>query len=230
MCATILVAEDDPNQAEILRRYLIAQGHTTRVAGNGPAALDLARAERPDLVVLDVMMPGLDGLTVCRVLRQESAALVLMLTARTEEQDLLAGLDAGADDYLRKPFSPRELTARIRALLRRADRVPSLPHSTLRVGRLVVEPQRHTVSADGEPVDCTPGEFAILAAMAARPDHVFTRSQLLEHTRGIDRESTDRAIDTHVVNLRRKIEADPRRPLSLVTVYGVGYKLCDAGR
>jgi len=229
MCATILLAEDDRNQAELIRRYLVVGGYEVTVAHDGQATLDLARSHRPDLIVLDVMMPRVDGLTVCRVLREESPVLILMLTARSSEEDLLLGLDVGADDYLTKPYSPRELMARVRTLLRRAAPAPSAPDGqVLRVGRLTVDPERHTVALDDEPVECTPAEFAILAAMAARPDRVFTRLQLLEHTRGIDRYSTNRAIDTHVMNLRRKIEPDPRCPAHLLTVYGVGYKLADA--
>jgi two-component system response regulator MtrA len=228
--AAILLAEDDRNQAELLRRYLVAGGYEVTVAHDGHATLELARTLRPDLIVLDVMMPRLDGLTVCRVLRAESPVPILMLTARSSEEDLLLGLDLGADDYLTKPYSPRELTARVRTLLRRVAPGRSADSQVLRVGRLTVDPDRHTVALDDEPVDCTPAEFAILAAMAARPDRVFTRLQLLEHTRGVDRDSTNRAIDTHVMNLRRKIEPDPRRPTHLVTVYGVGYKLSDAVR
>jgi DNA-binding response OmpR family regulator len=225
VCAHILVAEDDPRQAEVLRRYLEAAGHLARVVHDGRAALDAARRYRPDLAVLDVMMPEMDGLEVCRTLRRESDLLVLMLTARSNEDDLLIGLDIGADDYLTKPYSPRELMARVRTLLRRA---PARSGSAVRhVGRLSVDPDRHRLTVDGDPVECTPGEFAIVAAMAAQPDRVFTRAQLLEHTRGIDRESTDRTIDTHVKNLRRKIEPNPRRPTQLLTVYGVGYRLTD---
>lgn len=230
VCAAILLAEDDRNQAELLRRYLMAGGHQVTVAHDGQATLDLARSGRPDLIVLDVMMPRLDGLTVCRVLRTESPVLVLMLTARSSEEDLLLGLGIGADDYLTKPYSPRELMARVSTLLRRATPAPSSDGQVLRIGGLTVDPDRHTVTRDDRPVDCTPAEFAILAAMAARPDRVFTRLQLLEHTRGIDRDTTVRAIDTHVLNLRRKIEPNPRSPTRLVTVYGVGYKLSDAGR
>jgi two-component system response regulator MtrA len=229
MCAHVLLAEDDERQAEVLRRYLEAEGHEAVVVHDGAAALDAARRLRPDLLVLDVMMPRLDGLHVCRVLRQESDVLMLILTARTSEQDLILGLDLGADDYLTKPYSPRELMARVRTLLRRARVAPDALTVT-RVGRLTVDEARHTVSAGGAPVDCTPGEFAILAAMARAPDRVFTRGQLLEHTRGIDRESTDRTIDVHVMNLRRKIEANPRRPEQILTVYGVGYKLTAGGQ
>jgi DNA-binding response OmpR family regulator len=223
----VLVAEDDPRQAEVLRRYLEADGHSTTVVHDGRSALEHARRQPPDLLVLDVMMPRLDGLNVCRTLRQESDVLVLMLTARTEEDDLLLGLQLGADDYLTKPYSPRELMARIRTLLRRSRREPAGATAVRRVGPVQLDPHRHEVSVAGRPVDCTPGEFAILAAMAEQPNRVFTRAQLLEHTSGFERNSTDRTIDVHVMNLRRKIEADPRRPVHLLTVYGVGYKLSE---
>jgi DNA-binding response OmpR family regulator len=223
----VLVADDDPRQAEVVRRYLTADGHRADVVHDGQAALDAARRLRPDLLVLDVLMPGVDGLLVCRTLRRESDVLVLMLTARTAEDDLLLGLELGADDYLTKPYSPRELMARVRTLLRRAPR--GAPESGVRrIGRLSVDPAEHRVCVDGAPVECTRGEFAILAAMAEQPDRVFTRAQLLHHTRGIDRSSTERTIDVHVMNLRRKIEADPQRPERLLTVYGVGYKLASA--
>jgi two-component system response regulator MtrA len=223
----VLVADDDSRQAEGIRRYLVADGHQTIVVHDGQAALDTARRERPDLVVLDVMMPGLDGLEVCRTLRQESEVLVVMLTARDTETDLLLGLELGADDYLTKPFSPRELTARIRTLLRRSPPGTSATAASdvRRVGRIRIDLAGQHVTVDGRPVECTRGEFALLAAMSEQPDRVFTRSQLLHHTRGIDRSSTERTIDVHVVNLRRKIEIDPRRPEQLLTVHGVGYKL-----
>jgi DNA-binding response OmpR family regulator len=226
MGAHILVAEDDRRQAEILRRYLESEGYDTAVVHDGQAALAHARRRRPDLLILDVMMPQLNGMDVCRILRHESTVLVLMLTARSGEDDLLQGLDMGADDYLTKPYSPRELMARVRTLLRRVGRpAQSDDSAVIRVGRLVIDQAGQTVTVAGHPVECTPGEFAILAAMAAQPNRVFTRLQLLECTRGIDRESTNRAIDTHMVNLRRKIEVDPRRPECLLTVYGSGYKL-----
>ena len=227
MCAHVLVAEDDVKQAEVLRRYLEADGHSTVVVHDGRSALEHARRQPPDLLVLDVMMPRLDGLNVCRILRQESDLLVLMVTARAEEDDLLLGLDLGADDYLTKPYSPRELMARVRTLLRRTGRPAAGATTVRRVGSLCVDLARHEVTVDGRPVECTPGEFALLAAMAQLPGRVFTRAQLLEHTSGFDRNSTERTIDVHVMNLRRKIEPDPRRPGQLVTVYGVGYKLTD---
>ena len=223
----MLVAEDDPRQAEVLRRYLEADGHSTAVVHDGRSALEHARRQPPDLLVLDVMMPLVDGLDVCRTLRQESDLLVLMLTARGEEDDLVLGLGLGADDYVTKPYSPRELMARIQTLLRRSRRDPARLPPVRRVGPLRLDPHRHEVTVTGRPVDCTPGEFALLAAMTAQPDRVFTRAQLLEHTSGFERNSTDRTIDVHVMNLRRKIEPDPRRPVHLITVYGIGYKLTD---
>jgi DNA-binding response OmpR family regulator len=222
----VLVADDDPRHAEGIRRYLVAAGHETIVVHDGRAALDAARRAQPDLLVLDVMMPGLDGLQVCRTLRRESDVLVLMLTARSTESDLLLGLELGADDYLTKPFSPRELVARIGTLLRRVSRgTPEAAPGVRQIGRIGVDPVGHHVTVDGRRIECTRGEFAILAAMSEQPDRVFTRAQLLHHTRGIDRSSTERTIDVHVMNLRRKIEADPRRPAQLLTVHGVGYKL-----
>ena len=224
MCAYVLIAEDDPRQAEVLQWYLEAEGHETAVALDGRDALARARDREPDLLILDLMMPHVDGLTVCRALRRDSDVMVLMLTARSEEDDLLLGLDVGADDYLTKPYSPRELVARVRTLLRRRTRAADAG-AVCRLGPLTVDPGRHRAAVGGAAIDCTPAEFAILAAMAARPDQVFSRAQLMEHTRGLDRESSARTIDVHVMNLRRKIEPNPRRPAQLLTVYGVGYRL-----
>ncbi|MEV7995697.1 response regulator transcription factor [Streptomyces sp. NPDC086077] len=226
MCAHVLVAEDDLLQAELIRRLLVKEGHDAVVVSDGRAAIDEARRHRPDLVVLDLMLPGVDGYGVCRVLREDEDVPIpiLMLTARSTEDDLLLGLDTGADDYMTKPYSPRELMARIRAVLRRTMR-PSEPSLVLRAGAVTVDPLRHVATCDGTAVTCTPGEFAILHAMVAEPGRVFTRRQLLHHTRGHDRASTERAIDVHIMNLRKKIEPDPRRPVRLLTVFGVGYKL-----
>jgi DNA-binding response OmpR family regulator len=226
----VLVAEDNAMQAEVIRRYLEQDGHTTTVVRDGRAALEAIRRERPDLVVLDVMMPHTDGLEVCRVLRRESDVPVLMLTARSTEDDLLVGLETGADDYLTKPYSPRELVARVRTLLRRAGRPApaeerAAERSVLRAGGLAVDVERREVRVDGRAVECTPGEFEILAAMVARPGSVFTRQQLLVRTSVIDRATTERTVDVHVRNLRKKIEADPARPEYLRTVFGVGYKI-----
>ncbi|MCX5055360.1 MULTISPECIES: response regulator transcription factor [unclassified Streptomyces] len=231
MCAHVLVAEDDEMQAELIRRSLLAEGHTATVVHDGAAALDAARRLRPDLVVLDLMLPVVDGFGVCRVLRggdPSSADIpVLMLTARSQEDDVLLGLELGADDYMTKPYSPRELMARIRTVLRRSGRTTGVREDpVVRAAGLTVDPERHEVRCDGAPVECTPAEFQILLAMAAEPERVFSRRQLLQCTRGFDRASTERAVDVHIMNLRRKIEADPRRPARLLTVFGVGYKLC----
>ncbi|MEV6663926.1 response regulator transcription factor [Streptomyces nigra] len=229
MCAHVLVAEDDTMQAELIRRSLLAEGHTATVVHDGPAALDAARRLRPDLVVLDLMLPVIDGFGVCRVLRRsdnDPDIPVLMLTARSEEDDVLLGLELGADDYMTKPYSPRELMARIRTVLRRGGRADGgREDPVVRAAGISVDPVRHEVRCDGTPVECTPAEFQILLAMTAEPERVFSRRQLLECTRGTDRASTERAVDVHIMNLRRKIEADPRRPARLLTVFGVGYKL-----
>ena len=211
----------------MVRRYLEREGHTTLLVHDGRSALDEVRRHQPDLLILDVMMPGVDGLDVCRILRRETNLPILMLTARSGEDDLLLGLDLGADDYLTKPYSPRELLARTRTILRRSQWKPAGDDASLPVGPITVDPTRHHVTFDGLRVDCTPGEFEILVAMAAQPDRVFTRQQLLQRTRGYDGYATDRTVDMHVLNLRKKLEPDPRHPVYLLTVYGVGYKLTD---
>ncbi|MGW5464822.1 response regulator transcription factor [Streptomyces sp. NPDC003996] len=229
MCAHVLVAEDDEKQAELIRRSLLAEGHTATVVHDGAAALEAARGLRPDLVVLDLMLPVVDGFGVCRALRggADPEIPVVMLTARSAEDDLLLGLELGADDYMTKPYSPRELMARIRTVLRRSGRGVGTRDDdpVVRAAGISVDPVRHEVRCDGVVVDCTPAEFQILLSMAAEPERVFTRRQLLQCTRGFDRASTERAVDVHIMNLRRKIEADPRRPVRLLTVFGVGYKL-----
>lgn len=230
MCAQVVLAEDDEKQAELVRRYLERENHSVVVVHDGRSALEEVRRRQPELLVLDVMLPGVDGLDVCRILRQESDIPVLMLTARTEEDDMLLGLDLGADDYMTKPFSPRELAARVRTLLRRSrpsTATAAEPETLLRVGEVAVDTERHELFADGTKITCTPGEFRLIATMAARPHRVFTRAQLLEQLHGIDQYITTRTIDTHVLNLRKKIEPDPRKPVRLLTVYGVGYKLTD---
>ena len=228
VCAHVLVAEDDQRQAEILRQYLWRAGHEVTVVSDGRSALVHVRRASPALLILDVMMPELDGRRVCETLRREGDEVpILMLTARSAEDDLIEGLGLGADDYLIKPYSPRELMARVQTLLRRRRVAPAsfADAQVLTVGRLTVDEGRHQVECAGAVLDCTPGEFAVLAALAARPEQVFSRAQLLQSTRGVDRQSTERTIDMHVMNLRRKLEANPRRPDLLVTVYGVGYKL-----
>jgi DNA-binding response OmpR family regulator len=226
MPGRILIAEDDPKQAELVRLYLERAGFAVVVSTNGHDALEQIRRRQPDLVVLDVMMPKIDGLDVCRILRHEQADVaILMLTARSTEDDLLLGLELGADDYMTKPFSPRELVARIRAVLRRngRDDVPE----THTVGGLRVDEATREVSIDGRMCECTPREFDILLALIRRPGRVFTRLQLLEQAFGFDYDGLERTVDVHVGNLRRKIEPNPVNPTYLTTVYGVGYRLSD---
>jgi DNA-binding response OmpR family regulator len=227
MSARILVAEDDPKQANLVRVYLEREGHSVLLVGDGRAALDQCRARRPDLVVLDVMMPAVDGLDVCRILRAESQIPILLLTARTTEEDILLGLDIGADDYLTKPYSPRELTARVRALLRRGKRAGAAEPTMLRVGDVELDTARFEVRVAGRLVALTAKEFAILESLAREPGRVFTRAQIIERVFGFDRDVLERTVDAHMMNLRRKLEADPRRPRRLETVYGRGYRLAD---
>jgi DNA-binding response OmpR family regulator len=230
----VIIAEDDEKQAELLRRYLEREGHAVTTVGDGLAALEAVRQGEPDLLVLDVMMPRADGLDVVRILRAEQREVpVLMLTARSTEDDLLLGLDLGADDYVTKPYSPRELMARVRTLLRRTRRTSDdapTADGVLSVGGLVIDPVRHLVSVDGRAVECTPGEFRVLGALAAEPGRVFSRQQLLAELHGFDRYISDRTVDVHVMNLRKKIEPAPRRPVRLLTVFGVGYKLNDPAK
>ncbi len=226
MSTTILVVDDEANLVELVRDYLQREGYRVLVAGDGPTALDLARTQQPDLVVLDVMLPGLDGIEVCRRLRQFSDAYVVMLTSRVEEIDTIVGLSVGADDYVTKPFSPRELVARVKAHLRRprtgAPDDPE-PPPVRRFGDLVLNEGRHEVSRQGTVVPLTAREFQLLATVAAHPGRVFTRDQLLERVWG-DAYYDDHIVDVHVGNLRKKIEDDPAHPRFVETVRGVGYR------
>ena len=229
MCAFVLVAEDDEKQAELVRRYLRHEDHSVLVVSDGRAAIDHVRARRPDLLILDVMMPELDGLDVLRTLRRDYDVPVLMVTARSTAEDKLAGFDLGADDYLVKPYDPRELMARVRSLLRRArqadaDGARVLP---LRVGAVLLDQIRHEVRLNGFRIECTPAEFRMLEALMSSPGRVFSRRQLLDQAHGPDSFVTERTADAHVKNLRRKIEANPREPAYIQTVYGVGYKMSD---
>ena len=226
---TILVVDDEPRIVELARDYLEHAGFAVLTASDGPAALALARTRNPDLVVLDLGLPGLDGLDITRQLRtaERTAALpIVMLTARDDELDKLLGLELGADDYLTKPFSPRELVARVRAVLRRADR-PVGAGDVITVGELTLDVPRMRTEVAGRTVDLTPTEFTLLATLARQPGRIFTRSQLLDALHGIAFESYERAIDSHVKNLRRKLEPEPRQPRYVLTVYGVGYRLAD---
>ena len=225
---TILVVDDEPKIADLARDYLEHAGFTVRTAADGEAALAAVRRDRPDLVVLDLGLPGLDGLDVTRAIRRDSNLPVIMLTARDDELDKLLGLELGADDYLTKPFSPRELVARVRAVLRRVDAAAEPDAVTLiRAGDLTLDLPRMRADLAGRTIDLTPTEFALLAAMARQPGRIFTRSQLLDAVHGVAFESYERAIDTHIKNVRRKLEPDPRRPVLVLTVYGVGYRFAD---
>ena len=223
---TILVVDDEPRIVELARDYLEHAGFRVIAADDGQHALDVARRDPPDLVVLDLGLPGLDGLDVTKALRAEGSIPIVMVTARDDELDKLLGLELGADDYLTKPFSPRELVARVKAVLRRADR-PVDASDVIRVGELTLDVPRMRTDVAGRSVDLTPTEFTLLATLARQPGRIFTRSQLLDELRGVAFESYERAIDSHVKNLRRKIEPDPRRPRYVLTVYGVGYRLAD---
>jgi len=223
---TILVVDDEPKIVTLARDYLEHAGFAVLTAGDGRYALATVRQRRPDLVVLDLGLPGLDGLDVTRELRRDSTIPIVMLTARDDELDKLLGLELGADDYLTKPFSPRELVARVRAVLRRADRPPETAE-TIHAGDVVLDVPRMRAEVAGTVVDLTPTEFSLLATMAARPGRIFTRAQLLDALHGIAFDTYERAIDSHIKNLRRKVEPDPRRPRYVLTVYGVGYRFAD---
>ncbi len=218
--------DDERRIADIARDYLQHAGYSVLTAHSGDDALTLARARRPDLIVLDLRLPRMDGIEVARTLRRESPVPIIMLTARADESDRLLGLDVGADDYMTKPFSPRELVARVRAVLRRAAAAPT--GDILHMDDVTLDTSRMSVTRAGSAIDLTPTEFKLLAKLAQHPGRVFTRTQLLDAVRGDDAEAFDRSIDAHVKNIRRKLEADPRRPHYVLTVYGVGYKSADA--
>ena len=222
----VLVVDDDAKTVELVRLYLNRDGYRVEVAYDGIEALRLAREIRPDLIVLDLMLPGSDGLQVCQTLRHESDVPIIMLTARSTEEDKLKGLGLGADDYITKPFSPRELAARVRAVLRRLpDEALERGPQEVRVGDLAVNFLRHEALFLGRPVDLTPVEFKLLGVFAREPGRTFSRAQLIEKVLGYDFDGFDRTIDVHILNLRRKLEPDPSRPKLIKTVYGAGYKL-----
>jgi DNA-binding response OmpR family regulator len=225
---TILVVDDEPKIVALARDYLEHAGFAVLTADDGPASVDSVHRHHPDLVILDLGLPGLDGLDVTRRIRRDSNVPVIMLTARDDELDKLLGLELGADDYLTKPFSPRELVARVRAVLRRADSGSErTADEIVRAGELTLDLPRMRAELGGRSIDLTPTEFQLLAALARQPGRIFTRSQLLDALHGVAFESYERAIDTHVKNIRRKLEPDPRRPVHVLTVYGVGYRFAD---
>jgi DNA-binding response OmpR family regulator len=227
---TILIVDDEPKIAALARDYLEHAGFAVVTAADGRAALEAIGRATPDLVVLDLGLPEVDGLEVTREVRRTSTLPIVMLTARDDEIDKILGLELGADDYLTKPFSPRELVARVKAVLRRVDANPAATaagRDTIRAGDVVLDLPRMRTEVAGRPVDLTPTEFQLLSTLAAQPGRIFTRSQLLDAVHGVAFESYERAIDTHIKNIRRKLEPDPRTPRYLLTVYGVGYRFAD---
>jgi len=221
--ATILIIEDEPELVKVLRSYLEQAGFSVFSAGRGDSGLSTWEYKKPDLVILDLNLPGMDGLDVAREIRRKSSTPVIMLTARVEEMDELIGLELGADDYITKPFSPRIVVARVRALLRRSEGGP-VESRILRVMDLEIDQEAHTVKRGGQPIALTPTEFILLATMAGQPGRAFSRLQLLEASQGAAYEGYERTVDAHIKNLRAKIEFDPKNPSYIETVFGIGYR------
>ena len=222
----ILLVDDEPKVVRLARDYLEKNGFRVVTAGDGISALAMARREKPDLVILDLLLPGMDGREVCRELRRQSDVPIIMLTALAEESDQIVGLELGADDYISKPFSPRALVARVRAALRRSRGQVRSP-AILRSGELEVNLEQYTVSLSGNMLHLTPNEFKLLAVLARHPGQTLTREQLLDELHGIALAGIDRSVDSHIKNLRRKLEADPDGPRFIETVYGIGYRFLD---
>jgi len=219
----ILVVDDEPTILHTVQAFLEREGFGVHTAPDGPAALKAARAFRPDLIVLDIMLPGMDGLEVLRRLRQKSEVYVLLLTAKADEMDKVVGLTVGADDYLTKPFSPRELVARVKAVLRRG-RDPSVGEPVIAFEGLRIEPEARRVYTDATPLELTPIEFDLLHALARHPGRVLSREQLIEQVWGYDYYGDERVVDVHIGRLRKKIEVNPANPVLIVTVRGTGYR------
>ena len=220
---TILVIEDEPELIKVLRSYLEQAGFTVLTAQRGDTGLSVWEHKRPDLVILDLNLPGMDGLDVAREIRRKADTPIVMLTARVEETDQLIGLELGADDYIPKPFSPRIVVARVRALLRRSEATPSASQ-VLRIADLEIDLDGHTVLRASQPVELTPTEFSLLTTLAGQPGRAFSRLQLLEASQGTTYEGYERTIDAHIKNLRAKLEPDPKNPQYIETVFGVGYR------
>jgi DNA-binding response OmpR family regulator len=224
MSQKILVVDDDKMTVNLVKAYLEQEHYQVLTADNGRTALEIAREKQPDLIILDLMLPRVDGLDVCRILRLNSDVPIIMLTARSTEDDMLLGLDLGADDYVTKPFSPRELVARARTVLRRLRFQAPAESKELRFGDLVIDVTKHEVVLRGEVVYLTPREFKILVTLAREPGRVFSRFDLLERAFGADSDSLERTVDYHIMNLRRKIESDDDSSVYIQTIFGVGYK------
>ena len=224
MTSKILIVEDDPNLLEALKYNVRKEGHDAVTAVDGVQALEVARTDKPDLVILDIMLPKMSGFEVCRILRKEMTVPILMLTARDDEIDKVAGLDFGADDYMTKPFSMRELLARIRAMLRRVEIQTAIPETPLRFGDIEVDIGHHVITRAGSVLNLTPKEFDLLTFLTKNKGLVFSRDQLLEKVWGYDYSGDTRTVDVHIRWLREKIEDNPEEPKRLITVRGVGYK------
>ena len=225
---TILVVDDEPKITRVVRDYLERAGYAVLVSGDGSSALALARSEKPDMVILDLGLPRMDGLDVTRELRKLSNVPIIMLTARSEESDKLIGLELGADDYMTKPFSPRELVARVRVAFRRIEAWTVSENEIIRAADLTLDvPRMRVLAQDRDIEELTPSEFTLLATLARYPGRIFTRAHLLDALHGVAFESYERAIDAHIKNIRQKIEPSPPQPRYILTVYGVGYKFAD---
>ena len=224
MIKKIMVVDDEPQIVKVLKAYLEKAGYQVVTAAEGRAALQTFQREAPDFLILDLNLPGMDGLDICRAIRHDSNVPILMLTARVEEADRLIGLELGADDYVLKPFSPREVVARVRTIFRRTTAAPARPDQ-LQVGDLHIDQDLHTVTLAGRAIELTPTEFEILVALAKQPKRVFSRLQIMEQAQGDAFEGYERTIDAHIKNIRLKLEPNPKKPVYILTVFGMGYKL-----
>lgn len=220
----ILVIDDEPQIVKVLKAYLEKAGYQVVTAADGNAALAVFQREKPDFMILDLNLPGVDGLDICKAVRRDSDIPILMLTARVEEADRLIGLELGADDYVVKPFSPREVVIRVRTILRRTTTVPTTS-DIIQAGNLVIDLKLHTVRLAGRSIELTPTEFEILVVMAKQPKRVFSRLQIMEQAQGNAFEGYERTIDAHIKNIRLKLEPNPKKPIYILTVFGLGYKL-----
>ncbi|MBP2663816.1 MAG: phoP 1 [Firmicutes bacterium] len=221
---SVLIVDDDVKLVELLQLYFQKDGFVVFNANDGLTALKIARDKGPDILVLDLMLPGMDGWDICRTLRRDSEVPILMLTARDEESDRLVGLEIGADDYVTKPFSPKEVVARVKAILRRTKRI-TVKTEPVRMGDVTMDLEQYQVTKGGQPLELTPTEFKMLELLAANPGRVFSRLQIVEQTQGYSFEGYERTVDAHIKNLRRKIEDNPKEPIYIQTVYGVGYRM-----
>jgi len=219
----VFVVDDEPQIAKVLRVYLEKAGFQVITASDGPTALSTFQREKPDFMILDLNLPGMDGLEICKAVRHDSNIPILMLTARVEEADKLIGLELGADDYVVKPFSPREVVARVKTIFRRIATEPS-KSKIIQVGQLMIDQEQHTINLAGQAIDLTPTEFEILVTLARQPKRVFSRLQIMEQAQGDAFEGYERTIDAHIKNIRNKLEPNPKRPIYIQTVFGLGYK------